>query len=597
MGADIVITGLGIVSAIGLDKDSVLHSLREGSTGIGAMRHLASLHAELPVGEVDLSNAAMKSCLGIDVSVEVSRTALLGMMAISQALAEGHVLPGSGLRVVLISGTTVGGMDLTEAHFATFQQPDGHIDCLLQHDAGSCTRLMANHFGLFADYITISTACSSAANALLLGAEMLRSGEADLVVAGGTEALTRFHLNGFNSRMILDHQRCRPFDPQRAGLNLGEGAAYIVMETEASARRRQVEVQAFLTGWGNACDAYHQTASSAEGEGAFLAMTKALRMAGLDAAHIDYVNAHGTGTPNNDQTESVALKRVFGDMMPPVSSTKQLTGHTCSASGSIEAIVCLLAMQHGFVPANTGWQHRMPDGFTPTMGQSSCELRHVMCNSFGFGGNDTSLLFSAASMQQTVPPKEEQRQDLDVVELHAEDDLSGIRQYVSPLESRRMSRIMKSSLLASLRALEQAGLTTPDAIVTATPLGCLENSEQLLCQLRDEGEAMFSPTLFMQSTHNTIGSAIAIRTHCHGYNMTFTQGSDSLRWALADARRLLQSGQCRNVLVGLHEEATPLYRTLMRRLGVEVGEPLHSVAIVLKVRNEEFATARRSNEE
>jgi 3-oxoacyl-(acyl-carrier-protein) synthase len=150
------------------------------------------------------------------------------------------------------------------------------------------------------------------------------------------------------------------------------------------------------------------------------------------------------------------------------------------------------------------------------------------------------------------------------------------------MESRRMGLILKSAILASMKALEEAGIEVPDAIITATPLGCLENSEYLLRQLRDEGEAMFSPTHFMQSTHNTIGSAIAIRTGCHGYNITYTQGDDSLRWAMADARRKIESGECRNVLVGLYEETTPLYRTLMNKLGVKTKGQLHALAIVLK---------------
>ena len=146
--------------------------------------------------------------------------------------------------------------------------------------------------------------------------------------------------------MILDHERCRPFDATRAGLNLGEGAAFVVLESEESANKRGVNVHAYLTGYGNACDAYHQTASSEDGEGAYLAMKEALDMAHLTPKDIQYVNAHGTGTPNNDQSESVSLRRIFGDEIPLISSTKSFTGHTTSASGSIEAVICILAMQN-----------------------------------------------------------------------------------------------------------------------------------------------------------------------------------------------------------------------------------------------------------
>ena len=593
---NIAITGEGIICAIGADKASVLDSLRRKQTGIATMRYLPSGHQELPVGEVKLSDDEMKSLLGIESSVEVSRTALMGMLAVRQALDDAGYLSEGNDKVVLISGTTVAGMDITERHFTDLRTSDEHLSCLRYHSCGDNTRQIADHFGCFSEVTTVSTACSSAANALILGAEMLKTGEADIVVAGGTEALSVFHLNGFNSLMILDKEHCRPFDETRAGLNLGEGAAYVVLESEEHARQRQASVHAYLTGYGNACDAFHQTASSENGEGAYLAMQQALTMADLKPTDIDYVNAHGTGTPNNDLSESVALRRVFGSQMPPVSSTKGFTGHTTSASGSIETVICLLAMHHGFLPANLGWHQPMADGIVPTQGGDSHALRHVLCNSFGFGGNDSSLLLSLDasdnSLSSFLRPFGSKRQsrvlsplssikELARVEITSEDELSEIRDFVKPLEARRMGKLMKASLLSSLKALKQAGIDCPDAIITGTSLGCWENTEALLTQIEQEGEVMLSPTNFMQSTHNTIGSNVAIRTHCHGYNVTYTQGDDSLEWALRDARRQLQTGRCKTVLVGCHDETTPLYRSLMERLGVTDLPSIHSIAIVL----------------
>ena len=585
MDKNIVITGEGIISAIGNDKATVLQSLLDGRSGIVEMKHLHSSHHELPIGEVQLSNDEMKAMLALPVEEQTSRTSLMGMLAVRQALAEAQ-LPETApknRRVVLISGTTVGGMDITEQYYDSFATSDEHLDCLKKHDCGSSTEEIAAMFGI-SECTTISTACSSAANALILGANLLKTGQADLVIAGGSEALTRFHLNGFNSLMILDHEPCRPFDAQRAGLNLGEGAAFVVMETEASARERGAEIHAWLTGYGNACDAFHQTASSDNGEGAYRAMTEALEMAQLKPEDIDYVNAHGTGTPNNDLSESAALKRVFAEKMPLISSTKAFTGHTTSASGSIETVICLLAMQHNFVPANLRWEHQIPDGITPTTGVKDVTLKHVVCNAFGFGGNDSSLILSAVPVAGEESAAAISDDDIRVaakVEITSEEALSEIRNYVKPLEARRMGKIMKSSLLSSLKAMEQAGIEKPDAIITATALGCLENSELLLNQLQEEGEVMLKPTYFMQSTHNTIGSGIAIFTKCHGYNVTYTHGKDSLEWALRDARMLLKSGKAKNVLVGLHDETTPLYRSLMQRVGIDNLLPIHSIAIIL----------------
>ena len=589
MVKNVVITGEGIVSAIGNDKKAVLQSLKDNKTGIGRMKYLHSVHDELPVGEVKMSNDEMKSILGFSDDAIISRTVLMGILAVRQALSDGNVhstiQKNKGLRVVLISGTTVGGMDLTEKFYQEMLNDNSHLDCLASHDPGSSTKAIADYFDLFSDYTTISTACSSAANALILGANMIKDGEADIVVAGGSEALSVFHLNGFNSLMILDKFQCRPFDADRAGLNLGEGAAYVILESEEFARHNSIPIHAYLIGYGNACDAFHQTASSENGDGAYYAMKDAIEMAHISPSDIQYVNAHGTGTPNNDITESKALQRIFTESVPLISSTKSFTGHTTSASGAIESVICLLALYNQFVPANLGWEKPIIDGIVPTLGEKNYPINTILCNSFGFGGNDSALLISLHSSDcDDCPHSNYTEKDIRVlskVEIQSEDDLLEISKYIKPLEVRRMGKLMKSTMLSSLKALEMAGIDVPDAIITGTAWGCLENSEKLLEQICNEGECMLKPTYFMQSTHNTLSSCIAIRTHCHGYNITYSQGSNSLEWAIRDAKRLLINGVCKSVLVGCHDESTPTFRKLMERVGVYNLNSIHSIALVL----------------
>ena len=358
MTKPIMITGVGIVSAIGNGKAETLQALRDERTGIAPLHYLKTGHREFPVGEVKLSDEEMKQQLGI-TSEPTTRTALMGMLAMQEALEEARLTTAEGLQVALVSGTTVGGMDKSEQFYLDYLANDSQNAYIKTHDCGATTEMIADRFGIFSMATSISTACSSAANAIILGANLIRAGLTEIAVVGGSECITKFHLNGFNSLMILDHEQCRPFDATRA------------------------------------CDAFHQTASSDDGEGAFLAMTKALAMAGLEPAVIDYVNAHGTGTPNNDVSESTALKRLFGESMPFISSTKGMTGHTTSASGSVEATICLLAIQNGIVPSNYGWANQMEDGITPVAHcLSGQQLHHVMCNSFGFGGNDSSIILS-----------------------------------------------------------------------------------------------------------------------------------------------------------------------------------------------------------
>lgn len=591
-GQNIVITGEGIISAIGIGKAAVSESLHALRTGIGTMRYLHSRHKELPVGEVKLSNDEMKTQLGIDTGKEISRTTLMGMMAVGQAVEEAHLTACGNLRIVLISGTTVAGMDITERKFAQMLEHGITDDSLNHHDCGSCTADIASHFGLFTDYTTISTACSSAANAIVLGADILKAGDADIVVAGGTEALSAFHLNGFNSLMILDHEVCRPFDKTRAGLNLGEGAAYVVLERADEAKSRGGRIDACLSGYGNACDAFHQTASSPEDTGAQLAMKGALEMAGLNPSDIQWVHAHGTGTPDNDASETVAIRSVFGNDLPFFSSTKGFTGHTTSASGSISTVISLIAMHEGYVPQSLGHSVSIDERLIPVDKPIHTELQHVMVNSFGFGGNDTSLILSNPDYivdRQAPRTHENFIADAPIVEAacvtnQSVDALKELKQYVKPMEARRMGKLMKSTLLTSLRALEEADVSMPDAIVTATSWGSMEYSEQLLKQLA-EGDDVFKPTFFMQSTHNTIGSLIAIHLKCHGYNITFTQGERSMEWAMYQARLLLRSGRCKTVLVGCHDESTPLFNTFLSQMGKDPLPPVNSVAVVLRLKN------------
>lgn len=556
MEGAISITGLGIICAIGNDAGSVLDSLRRKESGVRPMKYLDSRHSDLPVGEVRLSTEEMKDMLGIVSDVPVSRTSVMGAIAVRQALRQARVRDIGSKRVVLISGTTVGVMDVTEKYFERMKTEPDLTYLPESNECGRSTREIAEFAGLpQARCCTVSTACSSALNAIMLGAGMLERGEADVVVAGGSESLSKFHLNGFNSLMILDRERCRPFDDTRAGLNLGEGAAFVVLEKDAP------DALAYVKGYANRCDAFHQTATSPEGEGAFLAMSGAIARAGISAADIQYVNAHGTGTPDNDASESRAFRRVFGDRLPEISSTKSYTGHTTSASGSIETVICVLALQNGFTPASLGWSKPIDGGIVPTAGSDDVRLENVMCNSFGFGGNDSSLIIG----RTPAPAAAGRTAASTVVAAHtvveSEEELPALREFFSPMESRRMGKLMKASLLSAFRAMKEAGVERPDAIITATSKGMLETSDLFLEDIVANGEELLKPTLFMQSTHNTISSAIAIRTGCHGYNITYSHGDESLEWALYDARRLAASGEAGTVLVCSFDENVSECRT------------------------------------
>lgn len=578
MSDTIAITGMGIVCAIGNDAAQVRDSLLGGESGIRPIKYLDTCHSDIPVGEVQLSNEQMKAMLGINDAKPLSRTSLMGAIAVRQAVEQAGISDMAGKRIALISGTTVGDLDVTEKYFDQMKTRDELLSLPHSNECGTSTHEIAHMSGLGnAMACTVSTACSAALNAIIVGCEMLRNNEADIVIAGGSESLSKFHLNGFNTLMILDRQRCRPFDDTRAGLNLGEGAAFVVLQKNAG------NGLAYIAGYGNRCDAFHQTASSDNGDGAFLAMSDALGMAGLKASDIQYVNAHGTGTPNNDQSESQALKRVFAGLPTEISSTKSFTGHTTSASGAIETVISVISLQNGFTPANLGWSNPMPEGITPTLGRTGLEINNVMCNSFGFGGNDSSLILSrkVACLSPYAGPESEMAvisQDT----VSSVEELAALKEFVSPMESRRMGKLMKAALLSALRALKTAGIECPDAIITATSRGMLEISQQFLDDINANGEELLKPTLFMNSTHNTVGSAIAIRTGCHGYNITYSQGDESEAWAMRDAERLLKTGKACNVLVVSFDESTEIFDSFSKRSGNAVPRPLFARSTLLK---------------
>ena len=539
----IVITGIGIVSALGIGKDANRKALLNERSGVSAPRILGTVHIQYPVGEVKYTNDELKERAGIDSQVSLPRTSLLGILAAHEALNQASILPDA--ETAFISGTTVGGMDLTEQNWEQYIQ-GLHTETIALHEAGETTRAIASYIGPFGYVSTPSTACSSALNAIMLGADMLRTGAINRVVAGGSECLSLFHLNGFRSLMILDEQPCRPFDVSHAGINLGEGAGYLVLEREENALARGAHILGYIGGYANTCDAYHQTASSQNGEGAYLAMKGALDMAGLKPSDIDYINAHGTATPNNDLSESAALLRLFGMAVPALSSTKAFTGHTTSASGGLEAAICVLAM-HSFIPANLHWKETAEGLVKPVIHTKHQTLRHVLCNSFGFGGNESSLVLSSIPIELSSDPiHSKPMQKVACVSQTTLDDQS---EFLSPLEARRMTPQTRRIIIAAHKALHEAGIAVPDAIICATQWGCMQQSMRFLTDMLQSQEQDVKPTYFMQSTHNTIASTIAIRIGCHGYNTTYSQRKQSLDCALLDVSSQMALGRINNALV------------------------------------------------
>ncbi|REC42738.1 MULTISPECIES: beta-ketoacyl-[acyl-carrier-protein] synthase family protein [Chryseobacterium] len=397
MGQKIAITGMGIISAIGNNVEENLSSLTSGKHGISDITLFETRHkGNIKTGEIKLSNEELAAKLQLKEDHHATRTALLGMMASKEAVESAGISDINEYKTGLISSTSVGGMDVTEKYFYSYEDFPEKQKYIDSHDAGNSSLLIADYLGLKGMVSTISTACSSAANAIMMGAKLIKNGVLDRVIVGGTDSLSKFTLNGFNTLMILTDSYNTPFDNDRKGLNLGEAAAFIVLESDDVVKKENKKVLGYLSGYGNANDAHHQTASSENGQGAYLAMEKALKVSGLDKENIDYINVHGTATPNNDLSEGIAMIRIFGvNNVPEFSSTKAFTGHTLAAAAGIEAIYSLLAIQNNIIFPNLNFKTKMAEfDLTPVTELKEKNINHVLSNSFGFGGNCSTLIFS-----------------------------------------------------------------------------------------------------------------------------------------------------------------------------------------------------------
>jgi len=400
MSRQVFITGYGVISAIGRNAAENYQSLSQKKSGFGRLEILETVHRDtIFAGEVKLTDDVLCEMAGVSAGAGYTRTALLALIALREAIDSAALCAIDLKDTGFISATTAGGIRELETYCHDLQNRQKSGDFLAYLDTadpGEHTERLADFFQMRRYLGTVSTACSSSTNAIMFGARLIANGAVDRVICGGSEAFSKVTINGFNALMILDKAHCRPFDENRNGLNLGEGTAYLVLESADVLRQSGKQAIAELRGYANVNDAFHQTASSPDGAGAYAAMKNALAMSGLGVADIDYINAHGTGTENNDLAEGLAIKKLFGDQPPPFSSTKPYTGHTTSAAGGVEAAFCMLAFQHDTIFPNLNFMEPMKEvGVKPvTEVKKQAGLKNILSNSFGFGGAATTLLFS-----------------------------------------------------------------------------------------------------------------------------------------------------------------------------------------------------------
>lgn len=580
---------MGVVCPLGCGLKETLDALTKANCGLGAIRLFPVLvKQKLPVGAVDLKN---------DDS-GLPRTHRLARLATDQALADSDRAPDA-----IVLGSTTGGILATES---LFEEKDGDPEHYRWHALGSVGEDLAACCGCTGPVITVSTACSSGAVAIKLAMEMLRCGLARRVLAGGADSLCRLTYFGFNSLQLIDPAGAHPLDRERRGMSVGEGAAMLLLTTEQAQTHRLQ-----LSGAGLSCDAHHATTPHPEGEGALAAMRAALADAGISAADIDYINLHGTGTPDNDLSEARAVRTLYPTDRPPVSSTKGATGHTLAAAGAIEAVISGLCIEQGMVAANVGFETLDPAlNITPVTEPAPKAVATVMSNSFGFGGNNAAVIVGRSQRSDI----QEDAGDVPGMTIVGKACLSGaghteetyrafssgggcrglldngpLSEGLPPRLIRRLKRLPQMALSMAVRTCDGVPREQMPAMVSmGTAWGALSETHDFLERLIETGQQYPSPTDFIGSVHNAPAGQIAMLLGAKGANVTTSGGDCSFEQALRSADLLTRDSADAILVVGAdeyHAHFSPLFDASVR-LG---GAPADGGAGLLLQRGEALA--------
>jgi 3-oxoacyl-[acyl-carrier-protein] synthase II len=394
----VVITGAGIITALGSGWKKNAEGFREGRVAIRPVTLFDVSRQRVRVAaEVDLPSQLPVTQLGERHLQRMDRAAKLLLIAAHEAWQQSGWEPSEDLPVVL--GTTSGGMSLGESYYRqAIQTPHRHRRQparVVHYQAQQQGVDLSQAFGFDGPITIVANACASGANAIGHAWELLRRGHVDRVLTGGYDAISQLVFSGFDSLQALSPTQCRPFDAHRDGLALGEGAAVMTLETLESAGKRNAEILGEIVGYGAATDAHHLTQPHPNGDAAFASMNAACESAQLSPGQINYVNAHGTGTPLNDIAEAAAINRWAGAQAKsiPVSSTKSSIGHLLGAAGAVEAGICLMALQEQWLPPTSTLQTPEPACTFPLVREpAEARLDYVLTNSFGFGGANASLI-------------------------------------------------------------------------------------------------------------------------------------------------------------------------------------------------------------
>ena len=559
----VYIAGIGIISPLGCGLDATEQKLRENSSAIAPL-NTDAFHIQqpppLPVGQVsDIPDSPLP------------RTHLLTIAAAKQAMVGCPHTPDT-----VIIGTTTGGILSTEELLIKGEKKPKEYN---HHGLTTVAEVLADAVSCTGPALTVSTACSSGTVAISMALKMLQAGDAEWVLAGGADSLCRLTYYGFHSLQLVDQKSCKPLDINRKGMSVAEGAGILLLSTV----KPEIPLGQIL-GCGLTCDAYHPASPHPEGEGAFQAMRNAINDAGSNARAIDYINLHGTGTPDNDLAESKAIRSIFLNP-PPLSSIKGATGHSLAASGAIEAAIAAICVQKDLLPANTGCVTPDPKlQITPVLTPASKPVSTVLSNSFGFGGNNACIIVSNAD-SPTATCQESEYVPLTILgkacitgaghtqasletfskltAIGGTLDLKIISEKLPARKVRRLKRFSRIALALAAAVKEDSNLKkAPHSVFLGSGWGALSETYDFLDKLQSSNEKFPSPIDFVGSVHNSAAGQIAIMHGSTGANITSSGGDYSFEQALLSADSFLDEDSPSGFVLAVdefHEQFSPLF--------------------------------------
>lgn len=584
-GRRVVVTSIGIVTALGIGVKETTVALKNGSSGI---RNISVFKIK----------EGVKSQVGAEIPEDIlekevpkkfrhllSRTDKLAILAIDQILSK----LSSNLRnkTGICLGGTTGGMRDSEIYLQkTLKGEPASKYRLKFHPVYSTTEKITHLYGLKGPRLTISTACSSSANAIAIASYLISNGTVDIMIAGGVDSLCELTFYGFNILGAMDEGPCKPFSKYRNGLTLGEGSGFLLLERYESAMERGVNPLAEVYGWGISSDAYHITQPDPESKGAIKAMKEALQLSKLKAEDITYINAHGTGTKANDIMEAKAIKAVFPKNYKQiyVSSTKGATGHTLGAAGSIESAISIMSLIGNFIPPNVNVKKEELDPeidlniVTPDKLQEinikDKGIKAVLNNSFGFGGSNCSLIFGRVGIKATDTNNEEveakpnkrifiwnnstiNTKELVKEELHKKEIASIIR------KADNLSKATIDSCINTLALFKEGVDSEKTGIFGVTSWGALDLSFSFLLRLYEKGPKFLRALDFPNTVLNAPSSYVTILAKATGINLTFTHAEIGPLWSIIFGYEYIRQGLLNNVIVVSYEEHSKLIPEIM----------------------------------